>query len=188
MIKLPENFELDRYGLHVRLVREEDAEFIVKIRTNENLSRFIHKIDADIEKQIQWIRTYKEREHAGVDYYFIFFYNGKPVGLNRIYDIRENGTFICGSFVFDSPDYKMASFASWILVREIAFDVLGLRLQDDYIGTHKDNRSVLTIQRMMGSKQYGEREDENGTYIISRLTKEDFYANKAKIEHMLPKN
>lgn len=25
MTKLPENFELDRYGLHVRLVREEDA-------------------------------------------------------------------------------------------------------------------------------------------------------------------
>ena len=25
MIKLPSNFELDRYGLHVRLVREEDA-------------------------------------------------------------------------------------------------------------------------------------------------------------------
>ena len=26
MTKLPENFELDRYGLHVRLVREEDAD------------------------------------------------------------------------------------------------------------------------------------------------------------------
>lgn len=25
MIKLSENFELDRYGLHVRLLREEDA-------------------------------------------------------------------------------------------------------------------------------------------------------------------
>ena len=25
MIKLPENFELDRYGLHVRLGWEEDA-------------------------------------------------------------------------------------------------------------------------------------------------------------------
>lgn len=27
MIKLPENFELDRYGLHVRLVREEEVKF-----------------------------------------------------------------------------------------------------------------------------------------------------------------
>ena len=188
MKKLPSNFVLDKYGLHARLVCEDDAAFIVKIRTNENLSRYIHKIDADVEKQKQWIRSYKEREHAGVDYYFIFFYEGLPVGLNRIYDIKEDGTFICGSFIFDSPDYKMASFASWIIVREIAFGVLGLQMQDDYIGTHKNNKSVLAIQRMMGSKQYGEREDENGTYIISRLTKEDFYVNKAKIEHMLPKN
>ena len=28
MTKLPENFELDRYGLHVRLVREEDAKYL----------------------------------------------------------------------------------------------------------------------------------------------------------------
>lgn len=30
MIKLPENFELDRYGLHVRLVREKDVQLIIK--------------------------------------------------------------------------------------------------------------------------------------------------------------
>lgn len=29
MTILPSNFELDRYGLHVRLVREEDAECIL---------------------------------------------------------------------------------------------------------------------------------------------------------------
>lgn len=30
MTKLPENFELDRYGLHVRLVRKEDVQLIIK--------------------------------------------------------------------------------------------------------------------------------------------------------------
>jgi hypothetical protein len=42
MTPLPSNFELDRYGLHVRLVREEDAEFILSLRTDPKLSRFIH--------------------------------------------------------------------------------------------------------------------------------------------------
>ena len=32
------DFTLDKYGLSVRLVKEEDAEFIVKLRTNENLN------------------------------------------------------------------------------------------------------------------------------------------------------
>ncbi|MBQ6723805.1 MAG: GNAT family N-acetyltransferase [Paludibacteraceae bacterium] len=187
MNKLPENFELDRYGLHVRLVREEDAEFIVRLRSDEALSRYINKIDASIEKQKQWIRDYKEREKAGKDYYFLFSYNGNPVGLNRIYDIKEEGTFICGSLVFNSPNYKLASFASWVIVREIAFEELGLQLQDDYIGTHKDNKSVLACQKMMGSEVYGERKDPNGIYIQSKLTKENFLANKAKVEHMFLK-
>ena len=69
MTKLPENFELDRYGLHVRLVREEDAEFIVKLRTNERNARFIHATSPNIEHQQEWIRNYKEREINGVDYY-----------------------------------------------------------------------------------------------------------------------
>ena len=51
MPHLPSNFTLDRYGLHVRLVREEDAEFIVKLRTNEHNSRYIHDTVADVEQQ-----------------------------------------------------------------------------------------------------------------------------------------
>ena len=56
MTKLPENFELDRYGLHVRLVREEDAEFIVELRTSEHNSRYIHGTVGDIEQQKVWLR------------------------------------------------------------------------------------------------------------------------------------
>ena len=184
---LPEDFTYTKYGLTARLVREEDAEFIVRLRTNEVLSRYLRKIVANVEQQKQWIRDYKEREKLGVDYYFLFSYKGNPVGLNRIYDIKDNGTFICGSLVFDSPVYKLASFASWVIVREIAFDVLGLQLQDDYIGTHRDNKSVLACQKMMGSEVYGERQDPNGIYIQSKLTKEKFLANKAKVEHIFLK-
>ena len=74
MTKLPENFELDRYGLHVRLVREEDAEFIVKLRTNEHNSRYIHDTVADVEQQKVWLRAYKQRELEGKEYYLL------PVG------------------------------------------------------------------------------------------------------------
>lgn len=30
MNKLPDNFSLDRYGLHVSFVREEDADFVLR--------------------------------------------------------------------------------------------------------------------------------------------------------------
>ena len=48
MIKLSSDFNLDKYGLHVRLVNEDDAEFIVSLRTDPKLSRFIHDTGNDV--------------------------------------------------------------------------------------------------------------------------------------------
>ena len=72
MTHLPSNFELDRYGLHVRLVREEDAEYIVQLRTNPTKNRYIHSTLNDVKAQKEWIRLYKQREAEGKEYYFIF--------------------------------------------------------------------------------------------------------------------
>ena len=71
--KLPKGFTLDKYGLHVRLVNEDDAAFIVKLRTDERLGQFIHATSPDVEQQKAWIRKYKEREAEGLEYYFIFY-------------------------------------------------------------------------------------------------------------------
>ena len=88
--KLPSNFELDRYGLHVRLVCEEDAEFIVALRTNPIKARYISATSSSVDDQRSWIKNYKERETAGTDYYFIYSYRGKLAGVNRIYEIEGN--------------------------------------------------------------------------------------------------
>lgn len=42
----------ERYGLKYRLIEVEDAEFIVKLRTNKRLSRYIHSTSNDIAKQV----------------------------------------------------------------------------------------------------------------------------------------
>ena len=97
--KLRSDFKLESLGLSVRLVDESDVDYILSLRTNKHLTRFIHHTDNDREKQIEWIRNYKERETEGREYYFIYFLNEKPVGLNRIYNIFEYygtiGSWIC---------------------------------------------------------------------------------------------
>ena len=85
MNTLPSSFEITRYGIYGRLVTEEDVDFILSLRTNKELTKFIHPTDKSHEKQIQWIRDYKIREQEGREYYFIYFYKGEPVGLNRVY-------------------------------------------------------------------------------------------------------
>ncbi|GHT39675.1 hypothetical protein AGMMS49965_06350 [Bacteroidia bacterium] len=120
---LDENFKLERYGLYVRFVEESDAEFILKLRTNPDLNRYIHQTPPDVEVQRQWIHNYKERQRAGKDFYFIFEEpQSVRLGVCRIYDITEEN-FTIGSWIF-SPQAPIGSaILADIITREIAFEL-----------------------------------------------------------------
>ena len=158
MIKLPSDFELDKYGIHIRLVREEDAEFIVKLRTDSQNARYLGKTDNDIKKQIAWIIEYKKREAEAKEYYFICFKNDKPIVVNRIYNIDwAHLAYTSGSWVSaPGSDYEDVMTCS-IALGEIAQDLLGLLV--DIYEVQKGNTQVLNFQRnIMKAYQYGETE------------------------------
>ena len=180
MKKLPRNIEFDRYGLHVRLVREEDAEFIVRLRTNERNARYIHATSVNIEDQIEWIRNYKSREGRGEDYYFIFYFNEVPVGLIRIYDINiEKNSVTAGSWVCE-PDLPMqVPILILIICREIMFDEIGAEL--DHFDVRKGNKHVQRVHKMMGAEMVSE-DDENYYF---ELTKDDFQVKKNDVLELL---
>lgn len=177
---LPPNFTIDKYGLKARFVEECDAEFIVKLRTDPVLSRFLHATDSDIEKQREWIRGYKERERKGDDYYFIFFKDNRPVGLNRIYSIHES-TFTTGSWLFTPEAPYECSIAASIMIRELAFEKMGFELEDGYDGVHVDNKQVYKFNKLIGLKETRRYKSENGEFICMQLKKEDFEKNKVKL-------
>lgn len=186
MTKLPTDFKLNRYGLQVRLVSEDDAEFIVHIRTNPQKARYISPTSTSIEEQKAWISRYKEREQNGTDYYFIYTYNNVLAGVNRIYEIQDNH-FIHGSWVFSDEVPPYCALAAGIIAREIAFDILGLNEEVDTAGVHCDNQSVLQYSRMLGVKFMGTRMYPMGKYLTGRLKKEDFQQNKNGIIRLFPK-
>ena len=183
---LPPNFELEKYGLLVRLVREEDAEFIVKLRTNSIKARYISPTSADINGQREWTKSYKQREREGKDYYFMYIYNGKLAGVNRIYEIEGNH-FIHGSWIFSDDVPPYCSLAAGIIAREIAFDTLGLEEEIDTAGVHNDNQGVLQYIKALGVEFTGTRMYPMGEYYTSKLSKETFNANKHKIIRLFPK-
>ena len=165
MNKLPANFTLNRYGLHIRFVQESDAAFILRLRTNEKLSRFINATSADVSQQIAWTRNYKTREAAGTDYYFIFEKNiGTPVGVCRIYDVEE-GKFTTGSWLFAPEAPVGASILADIITREIAWELWPEALQ--YFDVKKDNTTVNKYHTTFKAEII--REDaENYFYICTR--------------------
>jgi len=173
MKKLPENFILERYGLQVRLVNEDDSEFIVSLRTDPRLSKFIHETSSNVEDQKQWIRNYKKREVQGLDYYFMFSINNVRQGLARIYDITED-SFMQGSWVF-SPDAVLgASVLGNIISSEIGFELDKKVL---YTDARRDNNTHRYVQSF--SPEVVKTDEEN---IYYRILPEGF--NQGKVAHI----
>ena len=162
-----------------RFVEEEDAGFIINLRKNSH-ARYMNDIPDDLESQINWIRKYKERERQGLDYYFIFFKESKPIGLNRIYDIRGE-VFSTGSWTFSQDAPYGCEFLSQIICRDIAFYELGLEREEVATGVHVDNTNVLKYNYLAGMKEIGRAWTEKGEYVSLGMTKEDYEVGKSRI-------
>jgi hypothetical protein len=174
MEKLPENFTLERYGLQVRLVNEDDAEFITALRTDPRLSKFIHETSSDVEVQRQWIQNYKLREVQGLDYYFMFSIKGVRQGVARIYDITEN-SFTQGSWIF-SPDAVLgASVLGNIISCEIGFDFLDKQVL--YTDARRENTTHRYAQSF--NPEIIDTDEEN---IYYRILPENY--NQGKLRYI----
>lgn len=185
MKKLPDNFEIEQYGVKVRLVNEDDAEFIVRLRTDPSLGRFIHDTSSDVDLQVEWIHAYKEREAEGLEYYFIFYKDGKPFGVNRLYHMEREDRFTSGSWICLPGTDMNSVVASSLIPRIIAFEVLGREMEFGVEGCHEDNKKVIKFNEMVGLKIKGTRMDAKGKYYTFNLLKEDFYKNKQRLEKLL---
>lgn len=183
---LPSDFSIDKYGMQIRLVNEKDAEFILMLRTDPTKSKYLGYTDPHIENQINWIREYKKREKEGLDYYFIYYYDGKPAGVNRLYHISDDH-FIHGSWLFSNDVPPFCSLAAAVIARQIAFYDLGLNIEIDTDGIHEDNTGVIQFASFMGEEFTGTRENEMGVFKTGVLTKESFEKHLPQILRLIPK-
>lgn len=161
MKNLPENFVLDKYGLHTRLVSEDDAEYIVKLRTDPSKNLYIHSTSSDVFKQKEWILEYKKREKEGKELYFIFSKDGENVGLARLYNIEED-KFTSGSWLVSSNVVGVGVLCD-IIAREIAFELYPDSL--NYFDIRKKNKSVIRYAQSYHPTLY--KEDDENLYFFT---------------------
>jgi hypothetical protein len=150
---LPEDFHGERYGLSYRLVYDGDADFILSLRTDTWHTRFIHSTDNSMEKQLEWMRKYKQREFEGRDYYFIYFKDNEPVGVNRVYNIFEYyGTE--GSWICKPKSEPNIALATYMILHDIMFEDLQLDLS--IFDVRKENKKVQRMHKIFGAEIIGE--------------------------------
>ena len=174
MVTLSTSFNIHKFGLDVKLVNESDAGFILSLRTNNRLNKYLHQTDENLDKQIEWIKEYKKREREGREYYFVYSKNGVRVGVNRIYNVYAYyGTI--GSWICKPDNDPEISLATYILMFDLLFEYLKLDIAifEVQIG----NNQVIKLHKMLGVQEVGETEE----CVFFTLNKKTYRKNRENI-------
>lgn len=163
----------------MRLINEGDAEFVISLRTDENLNKFLSSVSSDVEAQKKWIKSYKIDEEKKSQFYFIIERNdGVKCGTVRIYDI-QNDSFSWGSWILNEQKTRYAAVESAFLVYEFGFNHLGF--QKCHFEVMKGNEKVISFHEKMGA----ERVSEDETFIYFNITKSSIESSKNSFSRIL---
>ena len=166
------DYKLEGKYVTLRSVEESDAEFILSVRNDPRISKYLPPLNVTVEQQRQWIA--KQRADKDSYYFLMETPQGEPIGTQGIYDIIDNhgecGRYCC----IGEP--KAAVEASFLLS-----DFVFNRLKLDYttIWVYEGNKSVLALNYSYGYEWTESRVDEKG---------EPFRVGILKRERALEKN
>jgi RimJ/RimL family protein N-acetyltransferase len=144
-------------NINLRDVEEEDAEFILCLRTNEKKSKFLHRTDNNVEKQKEYIKNYKKQEDS---WYFIIESkkNREKLGTVRIYDIQGD-SFCWGSWIIKDGAPTYTSIESAIMIYEYAF--YKLKFKKSHFSVKKENKKVIAFHKRLGAQIVEEVDDDS---------------------------
>jgi len=181
--KLLENLSLSNSNKEPHLLqfifaKENDAEFILGLRTNPYKNKYLNYTEPNLENQIIWLKEYKTREERGEELYYIIYENNIPVGTIRIYNINENDC-TTGSWLFSSNTYQLTPIISELLIYEIVYNIL--KKSTVLFDVRKENKKVVTYHKLKRITLINE-DEENFYYSMSRAEWEE---SKMKIFNLI---
>lgn len=140
------DIRLDGYAFRLRPIGDADAQFAIDLRTDPELTRFIHGTSPHVSDQLAWLAKYYERPG---DYYFVLERrrDARPEGLIAIYDVDESSSAgEWGRWIMRRGSLA-ATESAWLIYR-CAFERLGMsRL---YCRTVADNLKVVSFHDSCG--------------------------------------
>jgi RimJ/RimL family protein N-acetyltransferase len=137
-------------ALRFRYAREADAEFILSLRLDPAMSRFLSATDPSVAQQRDWLRGYQARESRGEEHYFIISQkDGADIGTVRIYDFRD-GSVSWGSWMLRTPN-PFCALESALLVYDFIFH--SLRVAQVHFDVRLENLKVISFHRKTGARE-----------------------------------
>jgi RimJ/RimL family protein N-acetyltransferase len=173
--------QFEKYGLTFRLVESGDAPFIVNLRLNEKLARFLSKTSPHVSDQQNWIKAYKIREDKLAEFYFITLdESGNRIGLSRIYNmLPQISSFEIGSWLYSEAASIRAPILGDLAVRDYGFEVLNF--QNCHFEVRKANLSVVRYHQNFSPELT--REDDLNYYF--KLSYKSYLIQRSKLLKIL---
>lgn len=176
---------LSGFRFRLRPVAPGDAAFILGLRTDPELGRYLHATSPRLEDQEAWIAAYEARDG---DYYFVVedLKSGSPVGTIGVYDVGAEaaGTAEWGRWLIARG--SVAAVESALLIYRMAFEQLGL--DSVYCRTVADNAKVVSFHDSSGARRAGVLKDhvvlagDAHDSIEHRVARELWDAMRPKLE------
>jgi len=144
----------------LRTATEDDAEFILGLRMDPRLNRFLKKTDPSLQKQRDWIAKKQSEEN---DYHMIIQgHDGQRMGVIALYAINSaEGTFDWGRWIIAEDAPFSAAIESAILLYDLAF--YGLGLKKALFEVQRANKKVINFHKRFGARSL--RNDEKYEYF-----------------------
>lgn len=136
-------------AFRLRPVEVKDAAFILHLRTDPELSRYVHPVSGRLEDQEAWIRDYGARED---DWYWIVArrFREESEGTIGLYDLqRDFARAEWGRWILKRGSLA-ATESAWLLYR-VAFEYLDLN--EVYCRTLVKNAQVLSFHDSCGLRR-----------------------------------
>ena len=152
------------------------AAFILELRTDAALSKYLSSTNVDLKSQQEWILSYKQREAEGTEAYFIALdATGERVGLNRLYNFDAN-SFEAGSWLYKRNLDMSVPILGDLAARDYGFETLNFSFCRFEV--RKENKSVINYH--LGFKPEKIGEDDLNFYF-----KIDYTAYKIRRDKLL---
>lgn len=141
--------------VNLRPVEEEDSEFILTIRNDYSISKYLPKLNVTVDEQKSWIS--KQRVDKESYYFLIESAEGKRLGTISYYDIvgnhGESGR-VC----------SIGNATQNVEALILFYNYLFYELNVEYvtIWVYEDNKPVLSLKQSIGFTWNGNGIDDSG--------------------------
>lgn len=165
------DYKLEGKYVSLRSVTENDAEFILNMRNNPQISKYLPPLNVTIEQQRQWIAKQRADKDS---YYFLWLTpTENPIGTISLYDMDGNHSEMGRLCSIGEPAANVEAF---VLFLDFVFDTLNLDYTTGWV--YEGNKSVIALNNALGMEWTDNKIDEKGNPYRDCIMRKDAYKKK----------